>query len=254
MRHAIGYAQQDAFLFSTTVARNIGFCLDEPDSPEARERDPRRAPARRRCSTRRSALPDGFDTVVGERGVQLSGGQKQRIALARALVWQPKVLVLDDPLSAVDAETEAAILDAIEREAARRTVMLITHRVAAAARCDRIVVLDAGHGRRAGHARRADSSKAASTRASPKSSGSRGRSRARRVEAAQSSGGGVSQSRGHPRTRHAAPRTAANAASRKPRRAHRGGAARLPRRERPRQGLRRAALARLWPFVRPHAR
>jgi ATP-binding cassette subfamily B protein len=91
--------------------------------------------------------------------VQLSGGQKQRVALARALVssdsegaengasrevWEPKILVLDDPLSAVDAKTEAAILDAIERQAARRTVVLITHRVAAAARCDSIVVLERG--------------------------------------------------------------------------------------------------------------
>jgi ATP-binding cassette subfamily B protein len=89
-------------------------------------------------------LPEGFDTVVGERGVQLSGGQKQRISLARALVWEPPILVLDDPLSAVDAKTEAAILDAIERQAARRTVLLITHRIAAASRCDRIVVMDEG--------------------------------------------------------------------------------------------------------------
>jgi ATP-binding cassette subfamily B multidrug efflux pump len=76
--------------------------------------------------------------------VQLSGGQKQRIALARALVREPKVLVLDDPLSAVDAKTESAILDAVERQAQARTVVLITHRVAAAARCDQIVVLDEG--------------------------------------------------------------------------------------------------------------
>jgi ATP-binding cassette subfamily B protein len=91
-----------------------------------------------------AGLPDQFDTVVGERGVQLSGGQKQRIALARALVREPKVLVLDDPLSAVDAKTEAAILDAIERQAQARTVVLVTHRVSAAARCERIVVLDEG--------------------------------------------------------------------------------------------------------------
>src|SRR4029077_19818927 len=90
------------------------------------------------------ALPEQFDTVVGERGVQLSGGQKQRVALARALVWEPKILVLDDPLSAVDARTEDAILEAIERQAERRTVVLITHRVAAAARCDAIIVLDEG--------------------------------------------------------------------------------------------------------------
>jgi ATP-binding cassette subfamily B protein len=90
------------------------------------------------------SLPEQFDTVVGERGVQLSGGQKQRIALARALVREPHVLVLDDPLSAVDAKTEAAILDAIDRQAASRTVVLVTHRVAAAARCDRILVIDGG--------------------------------------------------------------------------------------------------------------
>ena len=143
VRKAIGYAQQDSFLFSTTVSRNIGFCLDECDSEEslARIRD-----ASREAQVLEEALglPEQFDTVVGERGVQLSGGQKQRIALARALVREPKVLVLDDPLSAVDAKTESAILDAIERQAESRTVVLITHRVAAASRCDSIVVLDEG--------------------------------------------------------------------------------------------------------------
>jgi ATP-binding cassette, subfamily B, multidrug efflux pump len=89
-------------------------------------------------------LPDGFDTVVGERGVQLSGGQKQRIALARALLNEPTVLVMDDPLSAVDAKTEAAILDALERAAKGRTVILITQRVAAAARTEDVMVLDGG--------------------------------------------------------------------------------------------------------------
>jgi ATP-binding cassette subfamily B protein len=91
------------------------------------------------------SLPDGYDTVVGERGVQLSGGQKQRVALARGLVSEPKILVLDDPLSAVDARTEKRILEAIDRQRQHRSVVLITHRVAAAARCDQIVVLD--HGR-----------------------------------------------------------------------------------------------------------
>ncbi len=143
VRKAIGYAQQDAFLFSTTVSRNIGFCLDEVESDAsiARIRD-----ASREAQVLEEALglPEQFDTVVGERGVQLSGGQKQRIALARALVREPKVLVLDDPLSAVDAKTESAILDAIERQAEERTVILITHRVAAASRCDDILVLDEG--------------------------------------------------------------------------------------------------------------
>ena len=81
---------------------------------------------------------------MGERGVQLSGGQKQRVALARALVSEPKVLVLDDPLSAVDGRTEKNILEAIDRQRAQRGVVLITHRVAAAARCDRVLVLDQG--------------------------------------------------------------------------------------------------------------
>jgi ATP-binding cassette subfamily B protein len=141
VRAAIGYAQQDAFLFSTTVSRNIGFALEECDSPEAMARI-RDAAREAQVLAEAMGLPEQFDTVVGERGVQLSGGQKQRIALARALVWEPVILVLDDPLSAVDAKTEQAILGAIERQAERRTVVLVTHRVAAAARCDSIVVLD----------------------------------------------------------------------------------------------------------------
>jgi len=143
VRRTIGLAQQDSFLFSTTVARNIGFSLDDTDTVEAHKAIRTRA-ADAEVYEEVLALPDGFDTVVGERGVQLSGGQKQRVALARALMWQPRILVLDDPISAVDARTESAILDTIQREAERRTVLLITHRVAAAARCDRVVVLDKG--------------------------------------------------------------------------------------------------------------
>jgi ATP-binding cassette subfamily B protein len=143
VRRTIGYAQQDAFLFSTTVARNIGFAFDDPDSAESLQRV-REAASEAQVLDEALGLPEGFDTVVGERGVQLSGGQKQRMALARALVWEPRILVLDDPLSAVDAKTERSILDAIERQAARRTVVLVTHRVAAAARCDRVIVLDSG--------------------------------------------------------------------------------------------------------------
>jgi ATP-binding cassette subfamily B protein len=143
VRSSIGYAQQDAFLFSTTVSRNVGFALAEPDAPEAQGRI-RDAAREAQVLEEALGLPEGFDTVVGERGVQLSGGQKQRIALARALVWEPKILILDDPLSAVDAKTESAILDAIERQAAARTVLLVTHRIAAASRCDRIVVLEQG--------------------------------------------------------------------------------------------------------------
>jgi ATP-binding cassette subfamily B protein len=143
VRGAIGYAQQDAFLFSTTVARNVGFALDDPDTASAQAKV-REAAREAEVEGEVLGLPEQFDTVVGERGVQLSGGQKQRVALARALVWEPKILVLDDPLSAVDARTEAAILEAIERQAEKRTVVLITHRVAAASRCDSILVLDGG--------------------------------------------------------------------------------------------------------------
>jgi ATP-binding cassette subfamily B protein len=143
VRRSIGYAQQDAFLFSTTVTKNIGYALEETESPEA-ERRIRDAATEAAVLGDIEGLPDGFDTVVGERGVQLSGGQRQRVALARALLREAPVLVLDDPMSAVDAKTEAAILDAIEKEKRQRTVILITHRVAAAMRCDRIVVLDRG--------------------------------------------------------------------------------------------------------------
>ncbi|MCU0690552.1 MAG: ABC transporter ATP-binding protein/permease, partial [Polyangiaceae bacterium] len=143
VRRAIGYAQQDAFLFSTTVARNIAFALDDPDSAQAASKV-REAAGEAQILEEIERLPDGLDSIVGERGLQLSGGQKQRVALARALLYEPAILVLDDPLSAVDARTEQAILQAIERQAGRRTVVLITSRVSAAARCDRVLVLDAG--------------------------------------------------------------------------------------------------------------
>ncbi len=143
VRQTIGYAQQNAFLFSTTVARNIAFSIDQPDEPESIAKV--EAAAREACIEDEVLdLPDGFDTVVGERGVQLSGGQKQRVALAAAFASEPKVLVLDDPLSAVDARTEQAILAAIDRQRARRGLILITHRVSAAAHCDQIIVLEKG--------------------------------------------------------------------------------------------------------------
>jgi ATP-binding cassette subfamily B protein len=130
-------------LFSTTAARNVALPLDDPDSDEslARVYD---AAREAQVYEEIQGLPDGFDTVVGERGVQLSGGQKQRVALATAFLYEPKILILDDPLSAVDARTERGILDAIDREKARRSVLLITHRIAAASRCDHVLVLDRG--------------------------------------------------------------------------------------------------------------
>ena len=151
LRSSVLYNQQTPFLFSTTVGRNVGYALEHPEAEEG-ERAIRQAARDAQILDEIEALPEGFDTVVGERGVQLSGGQKQRVALARALLAQPKVLVLDDPLSAVDARTEKALLDALDDKLARsgegagpRSLLLITHRVSAAARCDRVIVLD--HGR-----------------------------------------------------------------------------------------------------------
>jgi ATP-binding cassette subfamily B protein len=143
VRSRIGYAEQSPFLFSTTAGRNITFALDDPDSPEAAATG-RAAADRAGILGELLELPDGLDTIVGERGVQLSGGQKQRVALARAFVAAPRILLLDDPLSAVDARTERRILDGIEAETAWRSLLLITHRVAAACRCDEVLVLDAG--------------------------------------------------------------------------------------------------------------
>lgn len=143
VRGSIGYAQQNPFLFSTTAGRNIGFALDDPDSPQSLLTI-REAGRRAHVLDELLALPDGLDTVVGERGVQLSGGQKQRVALASAFVLGPRVLVLDDPLSAVDTKTERGILEAIDEQMIERGVILITHRVAAARRCDAILVLDRG--------------------------------------------------------------------------------------------------------------
>ncbi len=143
VRSGVGYAQQSAFLFSTTIGRNVGYVLEDPDSGPALKTI-REAAKEAHVLDEVLSLPDRFDTIVGERGVQLSGGQKQRTALARAFVAKPKIMVLDDPLSAVDARTERAILDAIDRQRAERGVILITHRVAAAARCDQVLVLDEG--------------------------------------------------------------------------------------------------------------
>jgi ATP-binding cassette subfamily B multidrug efflux pump len=144
LRETVLYNQQTPFLFSTTVGRNVAYVLEHPETEES-ERRIQHAAQEAQIRDEIAALPEGFDTVVGERGVQLSGGQKQRVALARAFLAMPKVLVLDDPLSAVDAKTESALIDALDRHCQNSTLILITHRVSAAARCDRILVLD--HGR-----------------------------------------------------------------------------------------------------------
>jgi ATP-binding cassette subfamily B protein len=139
VRDAVGYAFQDTYLFSDTVARNIAYA-ELNAKPEEIERAARAAQAQEFIQR----LPQKYETTIGEFGARLSGGQRQRLALARAVLHNPRVLVLDDSLSAVDSETEAQIRRALEKVMAHRTVFIITNRIATARRADRILVLENG--------------------------------------------------------------------------------------------------------------
>jgi ATP-binding cassette subfamily B protein len=140
LRHAVGLVSQEAFLFDGTVAENIAYGSFGASRPAIA-----RAAALAEAEEFIAALPQGFDTVVGERGQRLSGGQRQRIALARAILKDPPVLVLDEATASVDNETEAAIQRSLEHITACRTTLVIAHRLSTVRHADRIVVLD--HGR-----------------------------------------------------------------------------------------------------------
>jgi ABC-type multidrug transport system fused ATPase/permease subunit len=139
LRHAIGVISQDPFLFSATVRENIMFGAPDLDDAEV-ERIARLAQAHE--FIRR--LPDGYETVIGERGITLSGGQRQRLAIARALAVDPRVLILDDATASVDASTEARIRVGLREAMRNRTTLIIAHRLSTIALADEIVVLDDG--------------------------------------------------------------------------------------------------------------
>jgi ATP-binding cassette subfamily B protein len=146
LRGAIGFVPQELFLFSATIADNIA--LGEPAAQPGVPRWPRErleaAAATARLDADMTSFPQGYDTVVGERGITLSGGQKQRTALARALATDPRVLVLDDTLSAVDTHTEEEILSRLRGVMRERTSILVSHRVSTVRGADQILVLDDG--------------------------------------------------------------------------------------------------------------
>ncbi|HEY8301975.1 MAG TPA: ABC transporter ATP-binding protein [Jatrophihabitans sp.] len=139
LRHAVGVAFEESFLFSESIRANIAY--GRPDASDADVEAAARAAQAHEFVT---ALPNGYDTVVGERGLTLSGGQRQRVALARAILADPAVLVLDDATSAVDARTEEAIHDNLRVVLADRTTLLIAHRLSTLNLADRVVVLDNG--------------------------------------------------------------------------------------------------------------
>lgn len=136
---SIGYVPQDNFLFSTTVRDNIRFA--DPTASQERVEA-----AARLTSVHEDIIgfPDGYDTLVGERGVALSGGQKQRISMARAIINSPSLLILDDSLSAVDAKTEEAILNSIKEKRQNKTTIISAHRISSVMHADEIIVLDQG--------------------------------------------------------------------------------------------------------------
>jgi ATP-binding cassette subfamily B protein len=140
LRAEIGYVPQEALLFSETVGENIAYGLPAPDQARLEE-----AAGIAQLRDTIASLPDGFDTRLGERGINLSGGQKQRAALARALARHPAIVLLDDALSAVDTHTEAAILHGLRGALEGRTAVIASHRISAVRDADHIIVLDAGH-------------------------------------------------------------------------------------------------------------
>src|SRR6202023_3479966 len=135
----VGFVPQETFLFSATIAENISFGVDRATGEEIR-----RAAEAAGLASDIETFPKGYETMVGERGITLSGGQKQRTAIARAILRDPRILILDDALSSVDTMTEERILTHLAGVMRGRTVILISHRVSTVRQADRIVGLERG--------------------------------------------------------------------------------------------------------------
>ena len=139
LRQSIGYVPQEAFLLSDTLRNNVALGLEDPEEASIHH-----ALFLACLEDEVRALPNGLETVVGERGITLSGGQRQRVTIARAVARDPRILILDDALSSVDAETEKLILDRLRTHFAGRTILVSTHRLTSIERADLILVLDRG--------------------------------------------------------------------------------------------------------------
>jgi ATP-binding cassette subfamily B protein len=139
LRREIGIVSQDPFLFSATVRENIGF-----GRPDATDEEIVRAAELAQAHEFIERLPNGYDTVIGERGITLSGGQRQRLAIARALIMEPRILILDDATASVDATTEARIRLGLREAMKGRTTIIIAHRLSTISLADELVVLDGG--------------------------------------------------------------------------------------------------------------
>jgi ATP-binding cassette subfamily B protein len=141
LRGAIGFVPQEPFLFGATLAENVALGARGGGDHRARVEQ---AAAVARLDKDVHAFPRGYDTIIGERGITLSGGQKQRTAIARALLVDPPILVLDDALSSVDTYTEEEILGRLREAMRERTVILVSHRISTVRSADQILVLDDG--------------------------------------------------------------------------------------------------------------
>jgi ATP-binding cassette subfamily B protein len=139
LRSSIALVNDDPFLFSATVHENIAYAR-----PEASRAEVEAAARAAQADGFIAALPDGYDTLVGERGLTLSGGQRQRLAIARAILADPRILILDDATSSVDASTEAQIKQALSTLMEGRTTLIVAHRLSTIALADEIVVLEGG--------------------------------------------------------------------------------------------------------------